>query len=591
MGYSEVYCHICGVSFRIGRLQTLEEVKNPDTAAIGAEFVSSYIALATDNLWSCNNEGDDCLVHISPVMEAAMRRTGSEPNDGDEAMGDAEDDDDDDYVDTSSDTSEPYEYQSPDEGGPEEGDDTISDTPTYARLWQHEMQRDDTNPVGNIRTYVDGHVRRRQREELGEEEDTHYLRSDLRDIYFQHIPGPNCSDKGGYHSKRISLAEMRGCTVVQALVPRMKDWQSEPGDETFEKDAVVGVFLSGLCDDMPSRDWNSPTCFPVRHGVEVVAADNFVWADEDQDRAAMPFHPACFEVFKRASLQRTGRVDVAGLARWFKLEATYDDFHKNFPRSAAVGRANDQWWVHVKGDEHLVANPCYVPAWDKAIASGAVRVKTASPGVFDFGDEAAALGSDRFARLSDDVRYRILKHLVSSRVDIANLRLASRAFRQLPQRLFRDLLLHHRPWLWEAWCDLSYSHWSNTSAKALKKQEEKWQARQEIIDHSLGVLNADDPDNEAAMAALRAQADEITAERAEACVSVAAGRLAENETDWYGVYNWLQRPKPKWPKGLRNRRRIWQDCGYILDRIELGRREGRISADAGGSEDVDMLKS
>lgn len=583
MGYSEIVCQICGVSFRIGRLQTLEEVKTLDPADVGAEFVSSYVLNAIDNLWNCDNKEDDCLVHISPEKEAALKAhdkehginngATSQTTNADNAMG--EGDEDDEYIDTTSEMSEPYEYQSPDEGisdaVPEDNDCDMPDGFTDSRLWQQEMQHNHTKLVGTIRPYVHQSIREKQRHEQGREEEAYYMRSDFRDGYFEHIAGPNCTHEGGYRGACISLAEMRGCTVAQVLVPRPADWEAEPGDEAFEQDDDVNFFLSGLCDDVPSRDLDPPKCYPVRHDEESPYVDNCYWPDEYKDRAAMPFHPTCFEVFKRASLHRMGKVDMAGLMRWFKSEATYEDFEQRFPRSEPVYRAKDQWWRHVKGDEHLVANPCYVPAWDKALASGAMSIETASPGVFDIGAEATSLGSDRFTRLPSEIHHRILTHLVGKPVDIANLRLASRAFRQLPQRLFRDLILHHRPWLWEAWCDLPYRHWSNTSANALKQQEEKWQAREEIINHTHKVLREDDPDNKEAIAALQAQSDEIAAERAQRIVDVPAGRLAADRTDWHSIYSLLQRPTAKWPKGLQNRRRIWIDCMYILNRIELRR--------------------
>ncbi|KAH6687761.1 hypothetical protein F5X68DRAFT_6435 [Plectosphaerella plurivora] len=671
MGYSEIHCHICGVSFTIGRYRTLEEATTPDAdlSEGDAEFLAQYLLNAqTSCTWECDNEDEgDCQVRIPPPRETwgnkndqfqvrsnslgheddpdsqdvdvdeddegdiEVDEEGSieeddvgdneeeddevieeevdeddeeeeEEHNDDEGEDDAEvcdmdddDNDDDDFVDGSSELSEPHEYQSPDENAPEDVDSDVDmsdvdapneDTPVDPRLWQRAM--DPTTKPGTIRPYITRRKHDRERDAQGLSEEDHRYDSRL-----EHIPGEKCTGKAGYCSSRISLAEMRGCTVAQALVSRPLDpgdWHSESDDESFEGDTDVGFFLTGLTDDPPSRDMNDPTFFPKRHGVTRVAANNYA-ADSDwnssaeEARDAVPFHPTCLEVFKRASLWRTGRVDIKGLVDWFKIEASWDKSNDSVPRSGAVRRGYEQWWLHVKGDEHIVANPCYVPHWDKAIATGAVVAKTgggALQGVFELGDKVGAdVAKDRFACFDHDIRLRILRHLVPDPKDIANLRLASRAFRQLPRVLFLDLILHRRPWLWEAWCDLPYSRWTSKGEKTLRRMDEAWRAREEILQHSIQVLQEDandTSDNTAAIEALMAKVGEIQAERRDACADIPVPLLPSDTTDWFTTWKWLARAKPKWPKGLRNRRRIWVDCGYILDRIEANRREGKIAA-------------
>jgi hypothetical protein len=55
--------------------------------------------------------------------------------------------------------------------------------------------------------------------------------------------------------------------------------------------------------------------------------------------------------------------------------------------------------------------------------------------------------SDPFMKMPHELLDMILKHL-SSR-DIANLRLATKTYRQLPVVLFNNRLLEDMPWLWE----------------------------------------------------------------------------------------------------------------------------------------------
>jgi hypothetical protein len=55
---------------------------------------------------------------------------------------------------------------------------------------------------------------------------------------------------------------------------------------------------------------------------------------------------------------------------------------------------------------------------------------------------------DQFMKLSNELLYSIMKELSSK--DVANLRLVTPAFRQLPTIFFRELILKELPWLFEA---------------------------------------------------------------------------------------------------------------------------------------------
>jgi hypothetical protein len=73
--------------------------------------------------------------------------------------------------------------------------------------------------------------------------------------------------------------------------------------------------------------------------------------------------------------------------------------------------------------------------------------------------------------------------------DIANLRLVTRAFRQLPTTLFRKLLLEDMPFLWEAydlaigstnWLKL-YTNLHRQEFKGLDNRERIWEDITEIL--------------------------------------------------------------------------------------------------------------
>ena len=108
---------------------------------------------------------------------------------------------------------------------------------------------------------------------------------------------------------------------------------------------------------------------------------------------------------------------------------------------------------------------------------------------------------DPFGLLSAEITTMILNHLGSN--DVANLRLATPVFRQLPTILFRRLILEDMPWLFE------------------------------VKDLDAAKVN------------------------------------------WYDCYCTV---KSSWMdlKGLRNRKRIWQDVEEIVTRIENLRKEGKI---------------
>ncbi|KAJ4128221.1 hypothetical protein NW768_008509 [Fusarium equiseti] len=352
----------------------------------------------------------------------------------------------------------------------------------------------------------------------------------------EHIPGPECTQDGGYNGHHISVEAMKGFKDVQCLVLKPDDWTPQTDDEEFEISS--SYFLSGLSDHMPSRDEGGPEVFPARHGESSPYAENVMWDPEEAGKYAMPFHPTCFEIFKRASLRRQGVVDVEGLVQWWRLEGDYDGFEE-FPRAQAVMDGGEQWWAHNLGDEYIVANPCFVPGLEPLLQSS-----EQANGSDNGGSELATMSIstanyDPFAKLPAEIKHAILIEL--SFKDIASLKLVSRAFQHLPNSVLYEVTVRDTPWLYEAWSSLPISFWATTTKEALV---EKWDDGRDAFNRS-------------------------------AHPAVPVRQLSRTGTDWLRLHAEIFRNQ-KGLLGLKNRRRIWKDCEEILDRIDKYRKEGKI---------------
>ena len=111
---------------------------------------------------------------------------------------------------------------------------------------------------------------------------------------------------------------------------------------------------------MPSRNDNHAKVFPERHSCQRPKADTHMFDEERAKTTAMPFHPTCLEVVKRALLQRLGSVDIRSLTDWFELTAPI--WKPAIKRHPAMERGAAQECRHVRGNEFLASNPCYIPA-------------------------------------------------------------------------------------------------------------------------------------------------------------------------------------------------------------------------------------
>ena len=98
-------------------------------------------------------------------------------------------------------------------------------------------------------------------------------------------------------------------------------------------------------------------------------------------------------------------------------------------------------------------------------------------------------GKDPFSPLPTEISCMILDHLGSK--DIANLRLATPVFRQLPSILFRRLIFEDMPWLFEVkdldvarvdWYDCyCFSKLACGAMKGLRNRRRIWRDVEEIV--------------------------------------------------------------------------------------------------------------
>jgi hypothetical protein len=413
----------------------------------------------------------------------------------------------------------------------------------------------------------------------------------------EHIAGPGCESRNGYSGHEISAEEMRGCQTAQCLVRKPGGWSfdSLPDDESFETDGKF--FLSGLTDHMPSRDYGRPQFTPPRHGCDEASAENCIWDETEAYDYALPFHPFCLEVFKRAQVLSYGAADVSALTSWWSLEADYQDFHA-FPRDPNVSRCAEQDWSHHNGTAYLVANPLFVPRLED-ILKAAIDTSdkfSARDGAFR-ALESTANVEDPFLLLPAELQFAVLDNLSSK--DIASLRLSSRVFAQLPISYFHKLILREMPWLWEAWPTLinpsppmAYSSWAAMTAYEAKVKLQNPQNDIAALNDYVDIVKAEMPE-------LTSQLDEqftmhyqalMEAEKRELALyeeSRTPISLPPDRTNYFTLYTLITR---HWPmlKGLQNRRRIWTDCEEILRRVEAYKKEGRIDDD-GITEDLRLL--
>jgi hypothetical protein len=272
MGYSEVYCSICGVSFNIARIRHKDE---PEEAGWGnfGRWDCSFVGNHSYEMDECYKDGG-CSVLKAQLGEWGWRvksryrtaRRSDRPRSFDHLFPEdpGEDDGDGTYEDggDESDDDEPYEYESPPQSEAEVNTDEDDD--------ETSMDDDSAEEAGSPASSADADGPYRQfirSIQATQEPDPEFVSpriteaSDLRPISVipryprnredpekledhEHIAGPGCGHKGGYSGHRITVEEMLGCTTSQCLVYKPDWWRPEDDDEDFEREGRY--FLSGI---------------------------------------------------------------------------------------------------------------------------------------------------------------------------------------------------------------------------------------------------------------------------------------------------------------------------------------------------------
>jgi len=293
----------------------------------------------------------------------------------------------------------------------------------------------------------------------------------------------------------------------------------------------------------------------------------------------MPFHPTCFNIFKRLSKQHFGKIDVHGLMVW--RSSAFADGRRSFSSDPNVEKAREQWWAHHAGDEYLAANPLYVPA----LASIFEAARADDPGFSPRNSAFAPLTTlssantgrnteteDRFLTLPQELREHILDYLDSK--DIAALRLTSRAFHDLPISLWFKLLKREMPWLWEVYSAQKPSFWTALEVLDLKRENTEKEEWTKMMDLKRYKISYEMPDILDAWAEDQPQFVGIDPMEKAQRMADSVGRMLEREgTNWYLLYKGIRKAKLK---GLRNRERIWRDVERIVGQIGILRDQGKI---------------
>lgn len=524
---TDVRCQLCGVSGNVGRMRLVSEPPEAASRRMrqGVPLTNETDCVGCFVVTDDGTEDDDDAADVSFIPEEVENPKDAKyeymptPSglSGDDCFDEMSDDDDDD------------DYNENDESEME----TEVNGKSYTRFLNG-LPSDNCNIIVPLT------------EEYKQRDQTWRSR--------EHISGPNCVLKNAYSGHNITAEELRGCNTFQLLCPKPSDWEPEQGDEEFELDDGCPSYLSGLRDHLDTKSSSVTVFAPMRHKQEQFLVHNWASAASNRHLAAMPFHPACFEVFKRASLKRCNTIDVEGLVGWYQVESTYHFTDKVFPHDDAVRRATkDQVWDHVEGDEWIAANPCFVSALHEEMQQLATDEAFAGPRA----DEGT------------DIE------------EIAQMNLSSEASSNLPQSFYFGHIRHDMPWIWETWCARPYAGWTTRSQADVAKDPLAVSHQREYLSNWIRTIETDGGESStqkrAQLRDLHAQLTELEAQSRCVPEPVRATLLPRHGTDWRKLYFALQ-DLGQTSRGLRNRERVWRCCNYILDRIALQRLKGKISA-------------
>jgi hypothetical protein len=363
-------------------------------------------------------------------------------------------------------------------------------------------------------------------------------------------------------------------------VKTQQNWVSEPHDHDFENrkfdpkldfdlemyKSQPQFFLSGLADVKPT---SLNMMLPRRHGTYHIGG-----LQPELGNQVIAFHPTCFDILLRFGWDNLEDMELSLLVRWLSIRISLQlPYHADVRQSYA----NGNMWHHSPALEYLAANPLFVPRLS-SIFEAAVQNHPSfsthsgaftSPEVATNPDNSVATTQDPFNLLPLELGLQILGYLVPK--DIANLRLSTRAFRQLPIFFFRKLILEEMPWLWEVWSDKPPYIWATVPFAVLEEQRKSLDEVEEACEIYLEVIEEEMPEllpkwKDAVEHILNnvrvAQPDLVAECYAEATRDVVVS-LPADKTNWYQLYADIKR---HWDelKGLQNRKRIWGEIERFI---------------------------
>lgn len=222
------------------------------------------------------------------------------------------------------------------------------------------------------------------------------------------------------------------------------------------------------------------------------------------------------------SVQRSGAVDIDGLWQLRKAYSSFDSTRfEGFEDRTDVRLVLWQYYRAIPGTEYLASHPVDVPQLRQLIADCVVG---SGDVVFQTLPHKEPV-RDPFQSLSPELRAMLLDFLGPK--DVANLRLSSKSFTQLPQTFFKNLIRREMPWVWE----LEDNMGEDKNSGGID-----WF----VLWTKLSASDGGDCSDE----------------------------KKRGEMDWGEVYETLCEGKETEIKGLRNRRMVYHDISMILDRTE-----------------------
>ncbi|KAF5618352.1 hypothetical protein F52700_12301 [Fusarium sp. NRRL 52700] len=425
----------------------------------------------------------------------------------------------------------------------------------------------------------------------------------------EHIASPSCQSLQGINGHVLSVAQMKNCRNVRFLVPKPSSWKADSSDQLLEGSSDALFYVSGessgsnMTESRHFRGHHS--LFPPRHGLkDIITSWEYVGEgcmELDYSLVPLPVHSYCLDIYAKTSLRHLGHVDLNGLWHWREMRnmpASYglkdripEPIRKqtNLPE---LQRARTQWdfpWLHIPGDEWLVANPVEIPGISPVLESC----------MKDLCIERYTQRTTGLLALPAEIIHHVLSFLDVSDVD-STAKTCTAMFK-LAQSTFREIIFRDMPWLWEVLENSEYPAsrdclptWDPlcplgipppTLPVGLESEEEE--------DDRWAIILFENPEMEqvrnATKAANRQRREDIIAPYREKLKSLmndwhsfrekvqdwVHGKEERRDLNWRRVWS-LFSPATSPLPGIRNRARIWKDCETIMDFVALARELGNM---------------